>query len=132
VDAALARALAKDPADRFATPREFIEACAPSAVAPSRRRWPVVAAVLGAVVLAAVTLPLWLRARTDGRERKQIAGPRAGPLRRGVRPATQVEARLADPPARCSMVRLRITSACRGERLAQRLPDEDEHRPTAC
>ncbi|MGQ0702373.1 MAG: protein kinase domain-containing protein [Gemmatimonadales bacterium] len=68
IDAALARALAKEPADRFATPKEFLAACGPPAL-PSRKRRPVVGVLVTLVLLAVVALPLWrslqrARART--------------------------------------------------------------------
>jgi eukaryotic-like serine/threonine-protein kinase len=63
VDAAITRALAKAPQDRFATPREFVEACAmPVAPAPSPRRTIAVGAV-AALALAAVAGPLWRSSR---------------------------------------------------------------------
>lgn len=69
IDTAIARALAKDPAVRFATPREFIDAATPSVQAPHRRLW-LAGAVVALLVTAAVfAVPLW-RAR-------QVASARA-------------------------------------------------------
>ena len=60
-DAAIARALAKDPAERFDSATEFVDACAPppaAAPAISTRRLATVGA--GAIaLLAAVSWPLW-------------------------------------------------------------------------
>ena len=69
VDTAVTRALAKQPKDRFDTPRAFIDACTPSPALPKRRGWALVGAALAIVILAAVAFPLWrsgqiARART--------------------------------------------------------------------
>jgi formylglycine-generating enzyme required for sulfatase activity/tRNA A-37 threonylcarbamoyl transferase component Bud32/pimeloyl-ACP methyl ester carboxylesterase len=68
-DGALARALAKDPEDRYETPRAFIEACEPTAVLVRRRRWPLAGVAFAIAVIAGVAFPLWrsgqaARART--------------------------------------------------------------------
>jgi formylglycine-generating enzyme required for sulfatase activity/tRNA A-37 threonylcarbamoyl transferase component Bud32 len=64
VDAALARALAKDPAARFATPREFIEACAPPAARYGRRnRW-IAFPLLAVLLVSVVAWPLWRSQQT--------------------------------------------------------------------
>jgi formylglycine-generating enzyme required for sulfatase activity/dienelactone hydrolase len=59
VDAAITRALAKQPEDRFDTPRAFINDCTPSHALPQRRRRALVGVALAIVVVAAVALPLW-------------------------------------------------------------------------
>ncbi len=64
IDAALTRALAKDPDHRFATPRELVEACAPPPVSGPRRRSVLAAGVVAAAAVLAVGWPLWRSART--------------------------------------------------------------------
>jgi dienelactone hydrolase len=62
-DAAILRALAKDPAERFATPREFMDACKvkPAIPVPRYRVGAIVAVVV--VLLAAVLWPVWRSAQ---------------------------------------------------------------------
>lgn len=64
IDAAITRALAKQPADRFETPRAFAEACAPPPALPERRRWYAVGAAVALVLIAAIAFPLWRSAQT--------------------------------------------------------------------
>ena len=63
-DAALDRALSKEPLDRFGTPGEFIKACAPRAAAAPRRRSIIAGAALTVAIVTAVAWPLWQSART--------------------------------------------------------------------
>jgi formylglycine-generating enzyme required for sulfatase activity/tRNA A-37 threonylcarbamoyl transferase component Bud32 len=64
VDVALMRALAKEPADRFATPRDFVDGCAPPAIRPVRRSRLVVVGAIALVALTVLIWPLWQSART--------------------------------------------------------------------
>ncbi|MBL0170366.1 MAG: serine/threonine-protein kinase [Gemmatimonadaceae bacterium] len=77
VDAAVAQALEKLPADRFATAQEFAKALTDtvfraarspvmaSAGAPAASRWKAIAGVLGVTTLAAAVVAVWTVARTD-------------------------------------------------------------------
>jgi eukaryotic-like serine/threonine-protein kinase len=58
-DAALMRALSKEPAERYASPREFIDACAVTARVPVRTKWFVAAAALAVMLVAALVWPVW-------------------------------------------------------------------------
>ncbi len=59
VEQAIARALARDPDDRFATAEEFAAALGAFALAPPRRRtWPVIAAAAAAIAVLAVVVVL--------------------------------------------------------------------------
>ncbi|MDH3290875.1 MAG: SUMF1/EgtB/PvdO family nonheme iron enzyme [Gemmatimonadota bacterium] len=64
IDAALTRALAKQPEARFDTPRAFLDACTPSPALPKRRRWSLVGVTMAIALVAAVALPLWRSGQT--------------------------------------------------------------------
>jgi formylglycine-generating enzyme required for sulfatase activity/tRNA A-37 threonylcarbamoyl transferase component Bud32/dienelactone hydrolase len=100
-DAAIMKALAKQPADRFATPREFIDACTP---APARRASPIVLAVAGVVAAVAlgVIWSLWSssqksRARASLVEVDRLA--QGGRFAEGFTLARQAQARLGNDSA---------------------------------
>jgi formylglycine-generating enzyme required for sulfatase activity len=65
IDAALTRALAKNPDDRFDTPRAFVAASTPAPALPSRGRWPLVGVAVAIVVVVAVAFPLWRSGQTS-------------------------------------------------------------------
>ncbi|TFG45167.1 MAG: hypothetical protein E4H41_05785 [Gemmatimonadales bacterium] len=64
IDAAITRALAKDPAQRFATPQELVEACSSPPTAGPSRRWLVAGALVTVVLVAAVAFPMWQSGQT--------------------------------------------------------------------
>ena len=64
IDAAISRALAKQPEDRFGTSRAFVEACAPPPARPERTRWYGVGAAVAVVLVAAIAFPLWRSGQT--------------------------------------------------------------------
>jgi len=68
LDAALARALARDPAARFETPRELVEACSAAlpAARPAGRRRLAVGGLLALAAVAAVAIPLWRSGQASG------------------------------------------------------------------
>jgi formylglycine-generating enzyme required for sulfatase activity/tRNA A-37 threonylcarbamoyl transferase component Bud32/dienelactone hydrolase len=71
IDVAITKALAKQPKDRFATPREFMDACAPPA---SKRPGPMLigGAAVAAAIVFAVIWNLWSSAQTT-RARASLA-----------------------------------------------------------
>ena len=65
IDAAIMRALAKEPAVRFATPKEFLAACEVSQPTPTSRRKLALGAVAAVALMAALIWPFWRRAQAD-------------------------------------------------------------------
>jgi tRNA A-37 threonylcarbamoyl transferase component Bud32/dienelactone hydrolase len=102
VDVALTRALAKQPADRFATPRDFMDACGRNEPAPRRNR--ALLGVGGAVLAGALVViwSLWSSAQTT-RARASLADvdrlARAGRFTEGFAIAQAAHARLGDDSA---------------------------------
>jgi len=68
VDAAVMRALAKAPVDRFATPREYADALVGPAPRASTARWKGPAAAIAVLLLVAVALLTWRRGASAGAE----------------------------------------------------------------
>jgi WD40 repeat protein len=73
----LERLLAKDPAERYATPAEVAAALAPYAGRPGRRLRRVVVAAVLAIVVGAVTVAAWPRSGSDRAQPPQ-SGPAEG------------------------------------------------------
>ncbi len=134
VDVAIARALAKDPADRFATPRDFIDAATPAVRAPHRRLWLAGAAVALLATAAAFAVPLW-RARQTAAARAMLttiaALAREGRYAAAYQQAIVVERRI---PTDTTLQRLMgevsdaitVTSVPAGAQVyLQRAPDAD-------
>ncbi|MEO6445539.1 MAG: bifunctional serine/threonine-protein kinase/formylglycine-generating enzyme family protein, partial [Gemmatimonadaceae bacterium] len=65
LDAVLSRALAKEPAERFATPRDMMEACRIATLPRVRARWVAGVSLAAVALLSIVAFPLWRRAQAD-------------------------------------------------------------------
>jgi formylglycine-generating enzyme required for sulfatase activity/pimeloyl-ACP methyl ester carboxylesterase len=130
IDQALARALAKEPAGRFDTPRAFLDACTPPAP-PRRGRRSVAGVAAAVVVIAAAVFLLWQSGQTA---RARTLLPTIAELADGGRYveafdlALKVERRLSGDTALARLFRevsdsLTITTEPAGARVfLQRLP----------
>jgi tRNA A-37 threonylcarbamoyl transferase component Bud32 len=135
LDAAVARSLAKLPAERFATAREFLEACIPPSQSPPRRRAVLVALGVAALVVAAVAIPLWKsvqanRARLDLPRIRDLAN--RGRYLDAYQLAVAAERRIPDDTALSQLVGavadlLTVTTTPAGaSAYLQRLPEANE------
>lgn len=64
IDAAITRALAKEPDERFDTPLAFLDACRPRSAQREHRRWSLKGVTIAIVLAAAVAFPLWRSGQT--------------------------------------------------------------------